>query len=277
MPKQSSASPLSQRSRTQANPVDLGVFNQLTIRELKGRIGAMNTGQARPLSTNDGTGFAFQNVWFKFKCTVPFYIIFIKPSYRDARFIDLSFYNLNDKRTNLAHPILRDPNEPFFWSHAAYSNSDIYNSIDNEYTTNNIDKGYSSRFPLKPGEYMIKLSTQRWDVFRYLQYFVIETPVVENYIKLESKENEENYLLLENATVDIPVYLSDEISEVESSNIRKVRSHSIRRWETEWTRTYPNNDFPSALTNYVTAVNTVVDHPEWTLDQKSVYLRTVKP
>ncbi len=277
MPKTSSANPLSQRSRTKANPIDLGVFNELTIRELKGRIGAMNTGQTRPLSTNDGTGFAFQNVWFKFRCTVPFYIIFIKPPHRDARYIDLSFYNLNDTRSNLTLPILRDPDEPFFWSHAAYSNSDIYNSIDNEYTTNNLDKGYSSRYPLKPGDYLIKLSTQRWDVFRYQQYFVIETPVTENYIRLESQEDEENYLLLENSTIDIPVYLSDEISNAESSDIRKVRSHSIRRWETEWTRTYPGISFPSTLTNYVTAVNTVVNNPQWTLEQKAIYLKTVKP
>lgn len=276
MPK-SSVSPITHRSRTRANPVDLGTFDSLTIRELKGRLGAMNTGQVRPISTNDGTALAYQNVWFKFTVKVPFFIIFLKPAVRDSRFINLAFYDINDPRTNLALPVLRDPDVPFYWCHSAASNSDIYNLIENEVDSSNIDKGFTSRLPLKPGTYLINLSTQRWDVFNYCQYFVIETPVTENFILLEGAEGSEEYLLLENSTTDIPVYLSDEITEIESSDIRQVRSHSLRRWETEWNRTFPSKDFPSVLTNYVTAVNTVVAHPEWTLDEKSVYLKNIRP
>lgn len=275
MPKSSSANVVSQRSRNQSNPVDLGTFNELTIRELKGRIGAMNTGQTKPLSTNDGTGFAFQNVWFKFKVSVPFFIIFVKPVTRDARFIDLSFYNCNDPTRNLALPILRDPDVPFYWCHAGASNTDIYNLIENEYTSNNIDKGFTSRLPLKPGEYLIKISTQRWDVFNYCQYFIIETPVEENYLMLEGEE--EAYILMEYSTEAEPAYLIDEIPSLGPSEIRQVRSHSPRRWEAEWTRSYTQKPFPSVLTNYLTAVNTVAANPNWTLDQKSAYLKTVRP
>lgn len=275
MAKSSSAAAISQRSRGQANPIDLGVFSELTIRELKGRIGAMNTGQARPLSTNDGTGFAFQNVWFKLTVKVPFFIIFVKAVTRDARFIDLSFYNVNDKTRNLALPILRDPDVPFYWCHAASSQSDIYNLIEDEVSSSNIDKGYTSRLPLPPGTYLIKLSTQRWDAFNYKQYFIIETPVEENYLVLEGEE--ESYILLESSTEDQPIYLSDEIESLGASEIRQVRSHNLRRWENEWNRTYSQQAFPTVLTNYVTSVNTVVANPDWNLDQKSQYLKTVRP
>lgn len=275
MAKGLSASAISQRSRGQANPVDLGVFSELTIRELKGRIGALNTGQTRQLSTNDGTGLAFQNVWFKFKVTVPFFIIFVKPVTRDARFIELSFYDINDKTRNLALPVIRDPDVPFYWCHAASSQSDIYNLIEDEVNSPNIDKGYSSRLPLDPGTYLLKLSTQRWDAFNYCQYFIIETPVEENYILLEGEE--EGYIVDESSTPDVPLYLLDEIPSLGPSEIRQVRSHSLRRWELEWNRTYSQKPFPEVLTNYITSINTVVANPTWTLDQKSQYLKTVRP
>jgi hypothetical protein len=274
--KSSSALSLSQRARSVNNPIDLGVFDELTIRELTGRIGAMNTGQTALISTNDGTGNAVQNAWFKITVKVPFFIIFIKPLNQDNKYIDLGFYKLGDPRTNLALPILRDPDLPFYWGHAASMQSNIYNLIENEVTSPNIDKGYSMLKPMDPGSYLIKLSTQRWDVFRYCQYFVIETPTIQNYTLLDNPEAEE-YLLLEESTVDVPVYLLDETPAIDTAEIRQVRSHSLRRWEAEWERTYTRKAFPTTLTNYVTAINTCVANPDWTIDQKSAYLKTVRP
>ncbi|HBT08981.1 MAG TPA: hypothetical protein DEB18_05355, partial [Leeuwenhoekiella sp.] len=134
-----------QRQRTQNNPLPLGPFGQLSIRNLLGSLGPKNK-----LGSNGYGGGTF-NHWFSIEISSPAWIILAKGGER-KEYIQLSVYDLN------LNPILgrgifdRDSIKEIengevyypYEGHVMSAGSDLYNT----FNPNRFDKGDDRYFPL---------------------------------------------------------------------------------------------------------------------------------
>ena len=234
-----------QRQRTQKNPLNLGTFSQLSLRNLKGNLGPENklvgrsdTGQL----SNGGFGGGAYNHWFKIGLMDPGWLIFAKGGTR-SKYINVSTYDLNlnpieargifdadsivtQKNGDIYHPYV---------GHVMAAQSDLYN----KYNPNRLDKDDQRYFPLEVGEYLLCISSTRNEPISYEVAMVVEFPVTDFFLDLEDY----TYLLFEDtATSYIESDVTDSYQEVD------LHEHALSDWDTAWKREHQDCDpFPAVL------------------------------
>jgi hypothetical protein len=245
----------SQRGKSFHHPLDLGIFDETSVRYLQGRLGAENKGQAGFRSTNDGTTHAFMNVWFSITITQESYLILIKENQRQKRNYNVSVYQKDLERNQLSYPLKLTENESgnFYNSTVAGYTSDLYNIIDDKSSFK--DKNRTSLYPLKPGSYVINISTQRWDMFRYGVYLIIESPFQTGYFELENDPNSIEYFLgQENTSLSEPsFFLMEDTVAGKLDPVRDLREHSERTLRSAWSQYNTKKPFPDELVAYLRA------------------------
>jgi len=182
---------VSQRERSQQNPLDLGTFDRTSLRLLTGTLGPKSQ------IIQGGYGKDTYNHWFKVRIIDDAWIILIKAGTKLAtsnstaqtlfnetstRF-DIAVYDLN--LNPIEGRIIHD-NPEEYWGHVAGAASNLYNK--NDY--NRFDDGDQMYYPLAPGDYMFCVSATRNELFQYSVGLVIEVP-----------ETDENFILAEDSIV----------------------------------------------------------------------------
>ena len=232
-----------QRQRTQNNPLTLGPFSQLSIKNLTGNLGPQNKVIGRKdtaLTSNGGFGGGTYNHWFKFVLAKPGWIIVAKGGIR-PQYINVSAYDLNmnpiDGRAifgedsveqildgNVYHP---------YTGNIMAAQSDLYNL----FIPNRLDRGDERYYPLDVGEYLLCISSTRNEPLSYEVAVVIEFPVTEFNILMENYDN----LLFENND-----FIKADTVDGYQENDR--HSHSLSEWQTAWSSERKASDpFPSVL------------------------------
>ena len=234
-----------QRQRTQKNPLNLGTFNQLSIRYLKGSLGPENkvVGRADTNSnSNGGYGGGTYNHWFKVGLMDPGWLIFAKGGQR-SKYINISTYDLNlkpiesrgifdadsvvvEENGNIYHPYV---------GHIMAAQSDLYNIYD----PNRLDRGDQRYFPLEVGEYLLCISSTRNEPISYEVAMVVEFPDTSFFLLLEDY----TYLLFEDTD---PSYVIADTTE--NYEVIDLHDHSLSEWDTAWKREHQDsNPFPAVL------------------------------
>jgi hypothetical protein len=235
----------SQRQRTQDDPLVVGTFSQLSIRNLKGALGPKNQviGRADTRSTsNGGFGGGSYNHWFQFNITSPAWIIVAKGGPR-PQYIQVSTYDLNltpiqaraifqeDSISTVIDGRTRQP----YTGHIMAATSNLYNNSDSR----RLDQGNNLYFPLDTGSYLLCVSTTRNEPLNYEVAVVIEFPtttfdiLLEDYAYLLYEDTEESYVVAD---------LTDNFV----SN--DFHSHSLSEWDEAWKREHPQDQpFPPIL------------------------------
>lgn len=243
-----SRSQSTQRQRTQNNPLDMGQFNQLSIRNLKGTLGPKNRLIGGP-DTNQlsygGFGGGEYNHWFKFTITSAAWIVIAKNGSR-PKYINTSVYAL-DMTPIQGRGIFQDDSiqttidgvtyNPYV-GHVMAAQSDLYNT----FNPNRIDKGDERYYPLESGSYLLCVSTTRNETLSYEVAVVIEFPASDFKLLLEDF----SYLLFENG---------DFIENDHTDNYQEqdVHDHSLIEWTTAWQREHQVDDqFPVILSTLTT-------------------------
>lgn len=189
---------LSQRERSQFNPLNLGRFSQTSLRLLTGTLGPKSE------IIEGGYGNYTYNHWFKVTLDLPAWIILIKAAtglstgqgtatnlFKDltTRF-SFGVYDLN-KNPIEGRIIHQEPQA--YWGHVAGAQSNLYNNSD----INRVDKGDNMFFELEAGSYLICISAERNEEFNYAAGLVLEFPSDDDqFILLE--DNSISYMLQEN-------------------------------------------------------------------------------
>lgn len=232
-----------QRQRTQDDPLLVGTFSQLSIRNLKGSLGPKNQVVGRAdtrFNSNGGFGGGTYNHWFQFNITSPAWIIIAKGGTR-PQYIQVSAYDLNlspiqsrmifDK-DSLVQTINNELYNPYT-GHIMGDASTLYNNFD----PSRLDEGNSLYFPLQLGAYLLCVSTTRNEPIDYEVAVVVEFPTKEFDLVTEDYFN----LLYE----DDGFITADVTENFESSDLH---SHSLSDWEAAWQREHPQDvPFPSVL------------------------------
>ena len=246
---------MTQRGRSYHDPLDLGTFSQTSIRYLQGRLGAENKGQAGFRSTNDGTANAYMNVWFQVTLTKEAYLILLKENQRQRRNYNVSVYPKDLEHNQLSYPMKVNGTDSFYNSVVAGYTADLYNIIDDQSSFK--DKNRTSLYPLKPGTYVINISTQRWDIFKYGLYLIIEAPFQSGYIQLEAEEDAiTSYLEQEQSLVSNPlIFLLEYTIEARVPLVRELTEHSERTFRIAWQQYNPKQSFPAELVSYLRLAN----------------------
>ena len=182
---------VSQRERSQQNPLNLGTFDRTSLRLLKGTLGPKSQ------IIQGGYGNDTYNNWFKLRITQEAWIILIKAGTKLAttnvsppdvfnqtttRF-DVGVYdmNLNPIEGRIIH---QEPEA--YWGHVAGAASDLYNT----YNPNDFDRDNEMFYPLQPGDYMFCVSATRNELFNYSLGLVVE---IEN--------REDDFILTEDSII----------------------------------------------------------------------------
>lgn len=234
-----------QRQRTQNDPLIVGTFSQLSLRNLKGALGPKNQviGKADTrFTSNGGFGGGTYNHWFQFNITSPAWIIIAKGGPR-PQYIQVSTYDLNLNpiqarsifdQDSITQTINGDTNHPYT-GHVMGNVSDFYNNFD----PNRLDQGNNLYFTLQTGSYLLCVSTTRNEPLNYEVAVVIEFPtttfdlVMEDYSYLLYEDTEESFIIAD-------------ITENFASN--DLHSHSLSAWEAAWQREHPQDvPFPAVL------------------------------
>lgn len=214
---------VSQRQRTQNNPLFLGTFSSTSLRYLRGSLGPKNqlvgyrdTNQ----TSNGGFGGGTYNHWFSVEITDYAWIIITKNGER-SKYINLSFYDLNQnpiqgrdifEADSARGDFLFGEEDRVYYpyiGHAMGAQSPLYNL----FQTNRVQLNDSRYFPLAAGRYLICVSSTRNEPIDYSVGVVIEFPPTELFLLLE--EISDNKIALEDGldttnTVDIgPIFVSD--------------------------------------------------------------------
>ena len=198
---------VSQRERSQYNPLNLGTFDQTSLRVLTGSLGM------RSQIVQGGYGNYTYNHWFQVTVPRPAWIICIKAGTKlttspvtppnrfqdiDSRF-DVGVY-AQDYSPLQGRMILQEPEQ--YFGHVAGAQSDLYNT----YNPNASNEGNELFYELTPGNYLICVSATRNEPFDYALGLVIEfADDEENFILTEDQTPEEtNFVLQEefNATAE---------------------------------------------------------------------------
>jgi len=236
---------LSQRQRTQQNPLNLGTFNQTSIRYLTGRLGPQSKvvgyRDTNQLS-NGGFGGGAYNHWFQINLSTPAWIITAKGDPR-PQYIQVSAYELD--KTPIqgrgifdADSVSLHTNEGTYYpyiGHVMAAGSNLYNN----FNPNRLDLGNELYFPLNEGSYLICISTTRNEPLDYGVAIVVE--VAESELELALETGTGNLLLFEDNTDII-------LDTTESYSQQDTHEHSLSEWTVAWDREHQQDErFPAVL------------------------------
>jgi hypothetical protein len=232
-----------QRQRTQNNPLNMGQFSELSLRNLKGNLGPKNqvVGRSDTLFlSNGGYGGGSYNHWFSFTITSPAWIIVSKGGAK-PKYINISMYDLNlnpiqgrgifqdDSITVTIDSTVYNP----YVGHTMNAQSDLYNIFD----PRRIDKGDERYYPLNVGTYLLCISTVRNEPVSYEVGVVIEFPSPDFILLWEDYTS----ILLENDDFI-------ENDHTEYYNGQDAHFHSLSEWTAAWDREHQVDDrFPAFL------------------------------
>ena len=174
----------SQKQRSQYNPLNLGTFDQTTLRLLTGSLGM------RSRLITGGYGDYTYNHWFQITLPKPAWIILVKggtelitsPASASSRFnnidtrFDFSVY-AQDYSPIEGRSVLQEPER--FFGYVAGAQSDLYNTFNPKLDS----KGNEMLYELTPGNYLVCVSATRNEAFDYALGLVIEFA-----------DNEENFI-----------------------------------------------------------------------------------
>ncbi len=222
-----------QRQRTQNDPLVLGPFSQLSIRNLKGSLGPKNQVIGRAdtsLNSNGGYGGGTYNHWFRIDLASPAWIIVAKGGPR-PKYINVSTYDLNlnpiegraifdaDSTPEIIDGEIYLP----YVGHVMNKQSNLYN----QFFANRLDRGDQRYYPLNEGGYLLCVSSTRNEPIDYEVAFVVEFPtttfdiLLENYDYLLYEDTVESYVIADTT----PDFVEDD---------RHV--HSLSDWDEAWQR-----------------------------------------
>lgn len=232
-----------QRQRTQDNPLSMGQFSELSLRNLKGSLGPKNQVVGRRdtnQNSNGGFGGGAYNHWFSFTITAKAWIIIAKGGAR-PQYINVSMYDLNlnpiegrgiFQDDSITVTIDNQVYNPYV-GHTMNAQSDLYNI----FNPNRLDKGDERYYPLNPGTYLLCVSATRNEPIDYEVGVVVEFPSPDFVLLLEDY----GLLLLEN---------NDSILNDRSEfyDGQDTHNHSLSEWQTAWEREHQADDrFPAFL------------------------------
>ena len=189
---------LSQRERSQFNPLNLGKFDRTSLRLLTSTLGM------RSQIIQGGIGNNTYNNWFQVTLDKPGWIILIKAGtvlntsnttsknlYQDVNSrLMLAVYDQN--QNPIQGRIIHE--EPYVYlGHVAGAESDLYNT----YNNTRFDKGDEMFYELEKGNYLICVSATRNEEFRYSVGLVVEINNEEEQFIL-TEDNILSFMLEEN-------------------------------------------------------------------------------
>ena len=185
--------------------MDLGTFDNLTLRYLVGSLGPEYK------VTADGYGGGTYNHWFQINVLRPAWIIATKAGPR-PQYINVSFYDLNSNPIQGRNPFDADSitDGTSLTTGSVYypyldtfmgAQSDLYNT----YERLRIDRGDDRYYPLEAGSYLLCISSTRNEPLDYAVGLVVEFPITELLLALEDFE-----LYLREDTIDaattVPIF-----------------------------------------------------------------------
>ena len=234
-----------QRQRTKNDPLVLGSFSQLSVRNLTGTLGPKNQVIGRSdtgFISNGGFGGGSYNHWFQINLVSPAWIIIAKGGPR-PKYINVSTYDLNfnpiEGRSifdadSISETIDGEVYYPYI-GHMMNKQSDLYNNFD----PNRLDKGDERYYPLEAGAYLLCISTTRNEPLNYEIAFVVEFPTTTFDILLEDYA----YLLYENT--EESYVIADTIADYVENDLH---THSLSEWDEAWRREHQQGvPFPAVL------------------------------
>ena len=163
---------ISQRERSQNNPLNLGVFDRTTLRMLKGTLGP------RSQIISGGYGRETYDHWFQVTLDSEAWIILFKSKSGLATGNTLPSANRSGLTSRFSIGVYDRNKNPIegrgifqadskfstdYLGHVMGAQSDLYNTFD----PNRADKGYEQYFPLPKGKYLICISAERNEEFQY--------------------------------------------------------------------------------------------------------------
>lgn len=222
-----------QRQRTQDNPLVLGPFNQLSIRNLKGSLGPKNQVVGRAdtrFTSNGGFGGGAYNHWFRIDLESSAWIIIAKsgpkPKYINVSTYDLNLNPIEGRSIFDADSIPEIINNEIYYpyvGHVMQQQSNLYN----QFNSNRLDRGDQRYYPLKAGSYLLCVSSTRNEPIDYEVAFVVEFPVTTFDILLENYDA----LIYEDTSPSFMV--ADVVDDYVENDIHV---HSLSDWEEAWRR-----------------------------------------
>ncbi len=188
----SRVSQVSQRQRTQNNPLVLGSFNETSLRVLTGTLGPKNVVVGRADTnqfSNGGFGGGSYNHWYQINLTSPAWIITTKGGPR-PNYIQVSAYDLNKNPVEGRGIFQGDSVSTASTANGTYypyidqvmgAPSDLYNT----FNPNILGRGDDRYFALDVGSYLLCVSTTRNELLDYTLAIVIETVTTDLFLLLE--------------------------------------------------------------------------------------------
>lgn len=188
----SRVSQVSQRQRTQNNPLVLGSFNETSLRVLTGTLGPKNVVVGRADTnqySNGGFGGGSYNHWYQINLTSPAWIITTKGGPR-PNYIQVSAYDLNKNPVEGRGIFQGDSVSTASTANGTYypyidhvmgAPSDLYNT----FNPNALGRGDDRYFALDVGSYLLCVSTTRNELLDYTLAIVIETVTTDLFLLLE--------------------------------------------------------------------------------------------
>ena len=210
---------VSQRERSQNNPLNLGTFSQTALRLLIGNLGPQSQ------VIQGGYGNYTYDHWFQITLDSSAWIIAIKAGsklgteniipetnsgYATNRRFQISIYDQN--RTPIQQRNINEKDSGY-WAHVAGAQSDLYNT----FNFNRADKGNEVYYPLEPGNYLLCVSATRNEFLTYGVGLVIEFPTKGNNFIL-TEDALENFIVQENTGTD-PENVFEKITSPVTTNI----------------------------------------------------------
>ena len=193
----SRVSQVSQRQRTQNNPLVLGSFDETSLRVLTGTLGPKNVVVGRADTnqfSNGGFGGGSYNHWYQINLTSPAWIITTKGGPR-PNYIQVSAYDLNKNPVEGRGIFQGDSVSTSSTSNGTYypyidhvmgAPSDLYNT----FNPNALGRGDDRYFALGVGSYLLCVSTTRNELLNYTLALVIEVSTTEMLLLLEDLEGD---------------------------------------------------------------------------------------
>tara|TARA_R100000231_G_scaffold4021_3_gene6927 strand:+ start:2026 stop:2754 length:729 start_codon:yes stop_codon:yes gene_type:complete len=235
---------LTQRQRTANDPLQIGSFNQTSIRLLNGSLN-----KTRRLNSG-GYGSDTFNHWFKIKLETQGWIIIANGSVK-PKFINISAYDLNKnpiqgraifQRDSIDQISTTDGSRQYpYRGHVNAAQSDFYNTFD----PRRLDRGDDRFFALPIGEYLICISSVRNEPVDYSVGIVIEIsdpfPVLltEDFSRIIYEDTTDQDSIICDTTAN---FTGDD-----------THDHSLTEWTTAWRRErQPEEPFPAFLAEYTT-------------------------
>jgi hypothetical protein len=193
----SRVSQVSQRQRTQNNPLVLGSFDETSLRVLTGTLGPKNVVVGRADTnqySNGGFGGGSYNHWYQINLKSPAWIITTKGGPR-PNYIQVSAYDLNKNPVEGRGIFQGDSVSTSSTSNGTYypyidhvmgAPSDLYNT----FNPNALGRGDDRYFALDVGSYLLCVSTTRNELLDYTLALVIEISTTEMLLLLEDLEGD---------------------------------------------------------------------------------------